>query len=327
MHPAFSVIFLTTFIGVGQGLFLALFTLQSYSALELLPVQDSREFFAAGSLLALAFLVAGLGASVFHLGKPSYFVTRAWRAASQWRTSWLSREIIFIPAVIGLVFLYGLFHYFGWEAKLFAVDIAGQLTLLIGTVATLFVFALFVSTGMIYAAIKFLQEWASPLTVINYTLLGIASGFTLATAFSTWGAPALVNFFGGWAILFTVAALGTRTASLIRNARIKHKSTPQTAIGIRHSHIEQKAMGMMGGSFNTREYFHGKTAAFLKMVKWIFLVLVFAIPPVLLAVGMGTDSQSMLAIAFVSQYVGLLFERWFFFAQANHPQNLYYQTI
>ncbi len=327
MHPAFSVIFLTTFIGVGQGLFLALFTLQTYSAVELLPTQDSQGFFATGSFLALAFLVAGLGASVFHLGKPSYFITRAWRAASQWRTSWLSREIIFIPATIALVFLYAVFHYFGWDANLLGADIIGQLTLIIGTLATLAVFALFVSTGMIYAAIKFLQEWASPLTVINYTLLGIASGFTLATAFAAYEAPVLVNFFGGWAILFTVFAFGTRVASLIRNARIKHKSTPQTAIGVRHSHIEQKAMGMMGGSFNTREYFHGKTAAFLKSVKWIFLVLVFAVPVLLLGLGMGTDSQAVLALAFVSQYVGLLFERWFFFAQANHPQNLYYQTI
>jgi DMSO reductase anchor subunit len=25
--------------------------------------------------------------------------------------------------------------------------------------------------------------------------------------------------------------------------------------------------------------------------------------------------------------LGLLAERWFFFAQANHPQNLYYQNI
>ena len=35
MHPAFSVIFLTTLIGVGQGLFLALFTVESYAAFGL----------------------------------------------------------------------------------------------------------------------------------------------------------------------------------------------------------------------------------------------------------------------------------------------------
>ncbi len=327
MHPAFSVIFLTTLIGVGQGLFLALFTGQSYAAVELLPAQSS-DFYALGSLIALAFLTGGLGASVFHLGKPSYFATRAWRAASQWRTSWLSREIIALPTAMFMVFLYGVFHWFGWDANLFGTEeVKGQLTLVIGTVTTVAVFALFLCTAMIYAAIKFLQEWASPLTVVNYLLLGTASGFTLATAYAAWQAPELVRFYGGWAIIITVAALVTRGASLFRNARIKHKSSLQTAIGVRHTKIQQKAMGMMGGSYNTREYFHGKTAAFLKSIKWIFLVLVFALPLLLLGIGMGTQAGSVLLLAFATQYVGLLFERWFFFAQANHPQNLYYQTV
>lgn len=328
MHPAFSVIFLTTLIGVGQGLFLALFTLQSYAAVNLLPSQDSQSFYAAGSLIAFGFLAAGLGASVFHLGKPSYFATRAWRAASQWRTSWLSREIIVLPTTMFLVFLYGVSHWFGWDANLFGVEsLSGQLTLVIGTLASISVFALFLSTGMIYAAIKFLQEWSTPLTPVNYLLLGTASGFTLATAFAAYRAPELVNFFGGWAIIITVAALITRGASLVRNARIKHKSSLQTAIGVRHTQIQQKAMGMMGGSYNTREYFHGKTAAFLKSVKWIFLALVFAAPVLLLGIGLTTHGTAVLMLAFLVQYTGLLFERWFFFAQANHPQNLYYQTV
>ena len=37
MHPAISVILLTTLIGTGQGLFLALFTVQSYALVGLLP--------------------------------------------------------------------------------------------------------------------------------------------------------------------------------------------------------------------------------------------------------------------------------------------------
>ena len=49
------------------------------------------------------------------------------------------------------------------------------------------------------------------------------------------------------------------SASLIRNYRIKPKSTPKSAIGIRHSKIRQMAQEAMGGSFNTREYFHGQT--------------------------------------------------------------------
>ncbi len=35
---------------------------------------------------------------------------------------------------------------------------------------------------MIYACLRFLQEWATPLTVVNFTLLGAASGFSVAAA-------------------------------------------------------------------------------------------------------------------------------------------------
>jgi len=44
MRPAFSVILLTTLIGAGQGLFLALVTVQSYALFGLTPpVQASVE--------------------------------------------------------------------------------------------------------------------------------------------------------------------------------------------------------------------------------------------------------------------------------------------
>ena len=83
MHPALSVILLTTLIGVGQGLFLALYTGQVYSLAHLLEPQDSQSFYAVGSALSLVFLVAGLIASFFHLGHPE----RAWRSIARWRTS------------------------------------------------------------------------------------------------------------------------------------------------------------------------------------------------------------------------------------------------
>jgi sulfite dehydrogenase (quinone) subunit SoeC len=38
-------------------------------------------------------------------------------------------------------------------------------------------------------------------------------------------------------------------------------------------------------------------------------------------------NASYLLAAFAVQYVGSILVRWFFFAQANHPQNLYYQTV
>ncbi len=324
MHPAFSVIFLTTLIGVGQGLFLALFTGQSYAAVELVPSQDSATFYGLGGIIAFVFLVGGLIASVFHLGRPE----RAWRSATQWRTSWLSREVIALPIVMGLIFVYSIMHYFGLDTVLYTSK-AGttlQLSLIVGALGMLFTFVLFICTGMIYAAIKFLQEWACALTPINYILLGTASGFTLAAAFASSNAPDLLGLYGNWAIIITAFAFITRGGSLIRNSRIKAKSTIQSAIGIRHPQIQQKAMGMQGGSVNTRDFFHHKTATFFKIIKWSFMILVFPVPIILLWSGMESGSTSTLLGAFIIQYVGLIAERWFFFAQANHPQNLYYQT-
>jgi len=199
-------------------------------------------------------------------------------------------------------------------------------TAILGVAGTLLAFALFICTGMIYACLKFLAEWHSPLTVINYVLLGGASGFTLAAAFAAVTAPELVSFLAGWAAIITVLGLIGRVASLYRNARLKPKSTLQTAIGIKHPKIAQKAQGFMGGSFNTREFFHGQPIAMLRGVKWFFLIAVFPVPLLFLLGGMQGGMAALVA-AFVVQYAGLLAERWFFFAQANHPQNLYYQCI
>ncbi len=325
MHPAFSVIFLTTLIGVGQGLFLALFTGQSYSAVELLPSQDSTHFYGIGGFLALLFLIGGLIASVFHLGHPE----RAWRAATQWRTSWLSREVIALPLLMALVFVYAMMHYFAWDTVLFTSGTGARLqaSLVVGTLGVIATFALFLCTGMIYACIKFLQEWASSLTVINYLLLGTASGFFFATAFSAWAAPELMRFYGIWTAIITLAALVTRLASLIRNNRIKHKSSIQSAIGVRHTKIVQKSQGAMGGSYNTREYLHGAPIWMFRSIKWVFLVLVFPVPLALLWLGLAQGSGALLLAGFIVQYIGLLFERWFFFAQANHPQNIYYGAV
>ena len=325
MHPAFSVIFLTTLIGVGQGLFLALYTGQLYSVIKVLPVQDSPGFYGYGSLLALVFLVAGLVASFFHLGHPE----RAWRSAARWKTSWLSREVIVLPAFMGTTFLYAIIHISGWNPVLFSLseDFIVDLSLLVGMINTVLAFSLFICTAMIYACIKFLQEWSTPLTVINYTLLGMASGFALSTAFAAFVESDLINFYGGWAIVLTVFAFITRSAALIRNSKIKHKSNLSSAIGIRHTNIKQKAQGSMGGSFNTREYFHGAKPTLFKSIKWAFLVLVFVVPVLLLSGALTTNGFALFALAFIVQYVGLIAERWFFFAQANHPQNLYYQTI
>jgi DMSO reductase anchor subunit len=276
MKPAWSVILLTTLIGAGQGLFLAGF------------LSDGPRLFA---LLAVILAAAGLAASFFHLGRPE----RAWRSAAMWRTSWLSREVMALPLflILTLAFFFTNDPLVGWAAAIACV-------------------ALFVCTGMIYACLPFLQEWRTPLTVINFMLLGLASGLTLAAALEPRYASA--------ALLATALAAAGRAAALVRNARLRPRSSLASAIGVKHPRIAQKAQGAMGGSFNTREFFHGRSAAALRSVKWLFLLAAFVLPAALLAAGLA-------AAAFAVQFCGLLAERWFFFAQANHPQNLYYQVI
>ena len=285
MRPAWSVLLLTTLIGAGQGLFLALFLGEAAGRLAV-----------SGSLIVLGLLAAGLVASFFHLGRPA----RAWRSAAMWRTSWLSREVIVLPAFMAAVAAWGTLHYLGKETQW------------VGVAAALLAVALFVATGMIYACLKFLQEWHTPLTVVNYTLLGIASGFTLAAALDA-------RYTGAALALGALAYLG-RLASLSRNARLRPRSTLASAIGVKHPGIRQISQGAMGGSFNTREFFHGRPREVVRAVRWAFLALVFPVPALLLLSGQAWA-------AFLVQYAGLLAERWYFFADAKHPQNLYYQAI
>ena len=289
MRPAFSVILLTTLCGAGQGLFVA-----AYAA------EGSVGFRKAAFALAALLAAAGLVASFFHLGR----LRPAWRAASQWRTSWLSREVIALPAFVAGAAACFLFP--------------GHL--LLETAVLAVCLALFLCTAMIYACLKFLQEWATPLTVLNFFLLGSASGFTLAAALAAVLAPELARFYAAWAAALTLLGAAFRIASLARNRRLKPRSSLQSAIGIAEPRIRQVSQGFTAGSFNTREFFHGAGAASLAWMRWGFLVLAFAAPIVLLGLG-------FFGAAFVVQYAGLVMERWYFFAEANHPQNLYYQRV
>jgi len=305
MRPAWSVLFLTTLIGAGQGLYLAL------AALDLFGEAPAR-LLVAGAALSVALLVGGLAASFFHLGHPE----RAWRSAARWRTSWLSREVIVLPAFIAVVFAWGIAHYFGLSHNVIVgLDVGGMLLAA----------ALFICTGMIYACLRFLQEWHTPLTPINYAALGCASGLAAAAALAAWLQPALARPYATATLLVGSLAYVTRLVALARNARLRPKSTLATAIGVKHPRIVQIAQGAMGGSFNTREFFHGRPREVVRAVRWTFLALAFPLPGLLLA--LQPECAPLLTAAFLLQFAGLLAERWYFFAEANHPQNLYYQAI
>jgi DMSO reductase anchor subunit len=83
----------------------------------------------------------------------------------------------------------------------------------------------------------------------------------------------------------------------------------------------------MGGSFNTREFFHHQTDRVITNLRKIILLCAYIIPMILMAYTITTPSILMIALALLINYLGLLAERWMFFAEANHPQNLYYQRV
>ena len=309
MNPAFSVVIFTTIAGAAQGLVVTL-------ALAVLAgVSVSAGFVSNALIVAELMLLIGLGASFAHLGRPE----RAWRAVLMWRTSWLSREVLVLPAFIGVVALW-------WLALRAGADT--PLLLWLPIAAIVLAILLWYCTAMIYACLRFIQEWAQPLTLVNFTLIGLSSGLVLASALAALaGETALLQLSGPGALAFTVIAWATRMLALRHNAAIKHKSTLQSATGIQLPNLVQKSMGMSAGSFNTREFFHGRTLAALKQVKLVFIVLCFALPAALALWGVLSGSASAWVLALLVQAPGLVAERWFFFAQARHPQNLYYQVV
>src|SRR5690606_5949285 len=128
----------------------------------------------------------GLLASFAHLGKP----LRAWRAFSQWQSSWLSREgvaavLTYVPALALAVLL--------WRADTgLAVRVAGIVTAALALASV-------VCTAMIYASLQPIAAWRNRWVLPGYVGLALLGGgwllgallmpnpWTLATAWVTPG--------------------------------------------------------------------------------------------------------------------------------------------
>lgn len=310
MRPQFSIIFFTTLAGMAQGLlfFLALINLEA-------PVFSAPFISMLALPVSFILLTLGLVASFFHLGHPE----RAWRAAMMWRTSWLSREVIALPAVMlltAMTFLYinsGIVPTWLWAA------------VIIGTLA------LWICTAKIYQCIRFIQEWSHPSTLTNFILLGLSSGgLLLEFLLLVWNDPNTplgISLISGVNFILLFLALNLKLWIWRRNQKLKPKSNLASATGIKGNNIRQTSMGFMGGSFNTREFFHHQTDRVISNIRKIILLMVYIGPMVMLAFSLSSPSISQVAIALLIHYIGLLAERWMFFAEANHPQNLYYQRV
>lgn len=309
MHPAFSILFFTTLAGAAQGLLVAL------AMAQIAGVAMDSGFVLQALALGLLLLVAGLASSFMHLGHKM----RAWRAVLMWRTSWMSREVIVLPAYIGLAAVWWLALYWGADSKW--AD-ALPWAIVIGALL------LWYCTAMIYACLRFIQEWAHWSTVANFILIGLASGSVLACALAaSRGQAVMLSALAPWATGSTVLAGLLRWFSLRRNSSLRPISTLQSATGIQTRRLVQKSMGMSAGAFNTREFFHGASQLVLRNVRWAFVLGLFVLPLGLQVCALASASAWPWAWAALLQAPALIAERWVFFAQAKHPQNLYYQVV
>jgi DMSO reductase anchor subunit len=108
---------------------------------------------------------------------------------------------------------------------------------------------------------------------------------------------------------------------------LRHRSTLQSATGIASAALRQMSMGMSAGSYNTREFFHRAGVSGMRNVRWIAIGLGFAAPASIGLLAIALREPRLWWLAVVLQAFGLAADRWLFFAQAKHPQNLYYQVV
>jgi DMSO reductase anchor subunit len=310
MHPAYSVIFFTTAAGAGYGL-LAL--LGVAFAARLLP--PDRWFGAAGFAFALGGITFGLLSSTFHLGHPE----RSWRAFSQWRSSWLSREGVL--AVVTYVPTLALAYLWIVEAD------SGGAWAWIGLLAAMFATATVYATGMIYATLKPIHAWHNRWVVPSYLALGlytgamwllaIASCFGMADAMMSHVAVAalLVAFYSKrsyWRFIDTTASSATpeSATALGHFGKVRLLDPPNT-----QANYLQKEMG------------YAIARKHAEKLRRLAFGLLFALPLALVVAAVAATAWFATAanvLAALSASVGVIIERWLFFAEARHTVMLYY---
>lgn len=302
MHPAISVIFFTVTSGAGFG-FLALIGLG-------VPMPDSGAGAFFASLIAGGLAVAGLISSTFHLGHPE----RAWRAFSQWRSSWLSREGICAVFTLVLFAFYALNWVFfdnriGWLGLIMAI----------GALATVF------TTAMIYTQMKTVPVWNTMLTPVCYMLFALTSGVLLAGSFGYWEAAvvslpffALVSIIVTWVAKWMWWQSGETLSSRGSNAGT---ATGLGSIG----KVKLLEKPHSGENYLTKEMVHKVGRKHANKLRKIALLLGAGLPIVVCLIMLVAGSNGLLfALAALAMIAGLFVERWLFFAEAEHAVSLYY---
>ena len=311
MHPAKSVILFTTASGAGYGL---IGWLGLLGAFGILPAETGFGF--AAFALGFGLIVLGLLSSTFHLGHPE----RAWRALSQWRSSWLSREGVaavftFLPA--GLFAL--IWVVFGRNDGFVG---------LIGLFASLSCGVTVACTAMIYASLRTIRAWYSVWTLPVYLLLAALSGGLLLQALAIiWQLP-MAGSFAAVLLLLVLLSCGAKLLYWRSLSEDSGASTAESATGLgalgrvrllEAPHSESNyLMQEMGFRIARR---HAE-----KLRRFVMLG-GFAAPFLLILLGALVQGFPGLLATFLAIAVfaaGLGVERWLFFAEAKHVVTLYY---
>lgn len=310
MHPALSVIVFTTSSGAGYGL---LAWLGILAAVGRLP--SDRVFGVVSLVLALGAITVGLLSSTLHLGHPE----RAWRAFSQWRSSWLSREGVASVAT----YLPALLFAFGW----IALSNTGGIWAIFGGASALCAIATVACTAMIYQSLKPIQRWSNAWVLPNYLALAAMTG-------ALWLA-ALASLFNAGSLLTSLVALASiALAAALKLGYWRHidrsssASTTGTATGLGAlGDVRLFEAPHTSDNYLMREMGYRIARKHAAKLRAIALVGGFAVPfALILATLILPISLASLAaiVAAPIATAGVLVERWLFFAEAKHTVTLYY---
>jgi DMSO reductase anchor subunit len=307
MHPAFSVIFFTVASGAGFGLFSLLFIADFFK----LGGGFSQDQLVAGGLIAMGLVVFGLLSSTFHLANPK----NAWRAVSRFRTSWLSREGVFAIVFMPLALLY--LGSIMFDAPQWLRVASGFLT---AVMAWITVF----STGMIYACLKTIRQWNTPLVPANYLALGYASGSLLLLLGAVIAGLDTTPYIAMSALIMAIAAvLKAIYYFWIRSPGLS--PTINTATGLTRAKVKLLDTGHTHGTFLTQEFGFQIARQKAGLLKVVVFMVGFALPGLMLMWVFNQEGGHVAAvIAAVAGILGAAVERWLFFAEARHVVNLYH---
>jgi sulfite dehydrogenase (quinone) subunit SoeC len=310
MHPARSIVFFTTASGAGFGLLLVL---GLGAPLGLLP--QSRWFAFTALAAAIALAAAGLGSSVLHLGRPE----RAWRGFSQWRSSWLSREGVFAVLTFVPTAIFGI----GWVFFGATSGFVG----LCGFIAAVLAAGTIYCTGMIYASLKPIHQWNNAWVVPGYLALGLMSGLlALDFIIRFWehGATGLALF--TLAVVAIASWLKQRYWRYIDTTSARSTVASATALGSRGG-VRSFEMPHTQDNYLLREMGFQIARKHARRLRRFARLSAFALPALgslAAAFAVGVGGVVLTGLAFASAGLGLLIERWLFFAEAKHTVTLYY---